>query len=418
MARKVRDSGLETRTARLKKPVRRKPYSGPKLGRGEKLDYRRNITSGTWVLKASNGHGAYWTKAFAQADDFDESDGKTILTYFEAVDLAKKLARGGGTEADTTAPISVDKALTDYKADLSSRGANPYNADWPRHHLTATLLSKPIALLTSRELKTWRDGLLAEVKPATINRMANALCAALELAAQHDSRIKNRDAWETGLAGLPDAQTPRNVVLPDTKVHAFVAAAYRHDPALGMFADTLAVTGARPIQAARLRVVDLHDHPSKPKLMMPKSGKGGGRNRSAKKAERYSVPITAALSKRLKAAAAGRAGDAPLLLQSDGSSWGDEQAHNYRRDVRAVFTAIGENPDEVTLYALRHSNIVRMLLKNIPIRLIASLHNTSVGQIEKNYSAHITEHSSDDLSRTGLLSEPAPLADNVVPLVR
>ena len=59
-----------------------------------------------------------------------------------------------------------------------------------------------------------------------------------------------------------------------------------------------------------------------------------------------------------------------------------------------------------------------MLLKNIPIRLIASLHNTSVGQIEKNYSAHITEHSSDDLSRTGLLSEPAPLADNVVPLVR
>ena len=36
----------------------------------------------------------YWTKAIAQADDFDDSDNKTILTFFEAQDVAKKLARG------------------------------------------------------------------------------------------------------------------------------------------------------------------------------------------------------------------------------------------------------------------------------------------------------------------------------------
>jgi len=59
-----------------------------------------------------------------------------------------------------------------------------------------------------------------------------------------------------------------------------------------------------------------------------------------------------------------------------------------------------------------------MLLKNIPIRLIAALHNTSVGQIERNYSRHITEHSSDDLARTGLLPEPTPASGNVVPLAR
>ena len=33
-------------------------------------------------------------KAIAEADDFDESNGKTILTFFEAQDVAKKLARG------------------------------------------------------------------------------------------------------------------------------------------------------------------------------------------------------------------------------------------------------------------------------------------------------------------------------------
>ena len=33
-----------------------------------------------------------------------------------------------------------------------------------------------------------------------------------------------------------------------------------------------------------------------------------------------------------------------------------------------------------------------MLLRNVPIRLVASLHNTSVAMIEKHYSKYITEH--------------------------
>ena len=290
----------------------------------------------------------------------------------------------------------------------------------PRKHLSATLTAKPVGLLASKELKHWQVGLLAKIAPASVNRICNSLCAAFELAAQHDPRIKNRDAWEVGLAGLPDAQQARNVVIPDATIHAFVAESYAKDRQLGLFVDTLAVTGARPSQAGRLLVEDLHDHPSKPKLMMPRSAKGGGRNRAAKKVERYSVPITVALSKKLKAAAAGRAPEAPLLIRRSGRPWGEDasQSGNYRREVREVFTAIGVNPDEVTLYALRHSSIVRMLLKNIPIRLIAALHNTSVGQIERNYSRHITEHHSDDLTRTGLLSEPVPAAGNVVPLVR
>ena len=109
------------------------------------------------------------------------------------------------------------------------------------------------------------------------------LCAALEQAAQHDKRIQNREAWEIGLAGLPNAQQARNVILSDDKVREFVATAYRLDDKLGLLTDTLAITGARPSQAVRLRVEDLHDHPVRPKLMMPKSAKGGGRNRARKK---------------------------------------------------------------------------------------------------------------------------------------
>ena len=416
MSRRVSFSALESRSARLRLKIRRRPYSGPSLARGIALMYRRNKTNGTWVIKVSDGHGAYWTKGFALADDFEDADGKTVLTFHQAQEQAKKLARGEDGSAESTL-VTVDGALTDYKTDLTARSANPYNAEWPRVHLTSMLLSKPVAMLAATELKKWRDGLLGTMAPSTINRLCGCLCAALEQAAQHDKRILNRDAWETGLAGLPNAQEARNVVLSDDKVLEFVAAAYYLDHQFGLLTETLAITGARPSQAVRLRVEDLHDHPVRPKVMMPKSAKGGGRNRAVKSTERYSVPITPQLASKLKAAAKGRSDDAPLLLQSDSSLWDKNPGQNYHRQVDKAVTAIGLDPAEVTMYCLRHSSIVRMLLRNVPIRLAASLHNTSVAMIEKHYSKFITEHS-DDISRHALLHHEPPAADNVVALAR
>ena len=417
MARKQRNSSLESRTARLKLAVRRGPYPGAKLARGKQMQYRRNKGNGTWLLKVSDGHGKPWTKAFAQADDFDDSDNKTILTFFEAQDVAKGLTRGEHG-SDDNAPITICGALTAYRCDLEARRANPYNAEWPRVHLTSVLLSKPVALLAPAELKKWRDGLLSTMAPSTINRLSGCLCAALEQAAQHDKRIQNRDAWETGLAGLPNAQEVRNVIISDDKVRELIAAAYYLDHQFGLLTDTLAITGARPSQAVRLRVEDLHNHPLRPKLMMPKSAKGGGRNRSVKKTERYSVPITTQLAAKLKAASRGSPEGAPLLLQGDGSAWDKNPGQNYHRQVDSAVTAIGLDPAEVTMYCLRHSSIVRMLLRNVPIRLVASLHNTSVAMIEKHYSRYITEHSIDEITRAGLLSEPVPAGSNVVALAR
>jgi integrase len=371
MARKVSFSALESRSARLRLKIRRRPYSGPSLARGIALMYRRNKTNGTWVLKASDGHGAYWTKSFALADDFEDSDRKAVLTFYEAQDAAKKLARAENGSADN-APITVDGALKDYKRDLEARNANPYNAESPRVHLTSVLLARPVQLLNAHELKKWRDGLLTKVAPATVNRVCRCLFAALELARHHDERIQNRQAWEVGLAGLPDAREARNVIISDDKVRELIAAAYRLDHQFGLLTDTLAITGARPSQAVRLRVEDLHNHPLRPKLMMPKSAKGGGRNRSVKKTERYSVPITTQLAAKLKAAAKGRADDASLLLQSDGKPWNKHPGQSCHRQIDKVVIAIGLNPDEVTMYCLRHSSIVRMLLRNVPIRLVRS----------------------------------------------
>src|SRR6266702_2000356 len=97
------------------------------------------------------------------------------------------------------------------------------------------------------------------------------------------------------------------------------------------------------------------------------------------------------------------------------TAWGNNPGQNYHRQVDNSVTAIGLDPAVVQIYALRHSSIVRMLLQNIPIRLVASLHNTSVAMIERNYSRFITEYS-DDISRKALLQHEPPSGVNVIAL--
>jgi integrase len=407
---KPRAPKLETATARRKLAIRKKPY-WLKLAPTIALGFRRNAGPGTWSVRSTDGHGSDWIKRIGLADDQEPADGGAVLTFWQAQDRARALARGQ-TGDDGDRPITVIEALERYEADLVARGGDPYNARRARVHLAGALASKPVALLGAPELRKWRDGLAAKLAPASVNRTRTCLRAALELAADHDPRISNRRAWKVGLAGLPDSQRARNVIHSDGVVKRIVDAAYEHDRALGLLVEVAAVTGARLSQLARLEVCDLQADRPDPRLLMPLSAKGRMR---AKKHERRPVPIPSALAAVLKQKAAGRPHDAPLLLRGNGSGWGHSNRARHRDDFRAVVAAVGLDPDAVTLYALRHSSIVRQLLANTPIRITATLHDTSVAQIERNYSRHISEHS-DPLARRALLDLSAPIGVNVVPL--
>jgi integrase len=253
-----------------------------------------------------------------------------------------------------------------------------------------------------------RDAMLAKGSARdTINRTGRALKAALTLAANRDERISNRSAWKIGLAALPNAGAARNVILPDDTVRELIGAAYGIDHAFGLLVEVAAVTGARVSQLARLEVADLQDDRTAPKLAMPSSRKGRGR-----KIERRPVPIPTSLAARLKAASTGRAADAPLLTRQHGTPW--QRSDHHRPFTRAVL-AVGLDPAEVTIYALRHSSIVRELLANVPVRVVATKHDTSVSMIESTYSKHIADHA-DALSRRALLDLGTPAGDNVIPL--
>ncbi|MGE3782053.1 MAG: tyrosine-type recombinase/integrase [Alphaproteobacteria bacterium] len=409
MARSTRSTKLETRSARLRLPVAKKPVF-VKIGQSIGLGYRRNQTAGTWVARIADGKGGNWTKAIGAADDFEDADGNTILDFWQAQDKARTLARPERAEAGGSAkPATVEQALAVYEADLKTRGADLGNVARVRMHLPAPLRDRPVPLLASRELRRWRDELVKHLAPASVNRTCTGLKAALNLAAEHDERIANRRAWETGLATIPDAEQSRNVILPEPIVREIIAAAREQSAEFGLLVEVAAVTGARVSQLARIEVQDLQADREAPRLMMPTSKKGKGQ----KAVQRRPVPLPTSLAAKLRALTAGRPATAPLLAKPSGEPW--KKSDHSRLFARATKVA-GEDPERVTMYALRHSSIVRQILAGVPIRIVAVNHDTSIAMLERTYSRHIGDHA-DALARAALLeTDDLEGNDNIVPL--
>ena len=243
MAANICSPKLENRTARLKLPVAKKPVF-LKIDRGIALGYRRNQQgAGTWVVRTMRD-GEDWTKAIGPADDYEEAALGRTLTFWTAQARARELAIGVHQTEDASKPATVTEALDSYETDLAARGGNPYNAGYVRTLIPASLAAKTVAVLTAKELRHWRDGLLKRgLAPPSVTRASKSLKAALTLAANHDPRILNTAAWRIGLAALPDSETTRNVVLSERDVCAIVNAAWAIDPELGLFVETAAVTG-------------------------------------------------------------------------------------------------------------------------------------------------------------------------------
>lgn len=274
MARSIRSTTLESRSARLRLPVAKKPVYvklGPQLG----LGYRRNKTAGTWVMQVADGKRGNWIRRIGNADDFEDADGTGIFDFWQAQDNARKLARENGNGIKPAASATVTQALARYEADLKTRSGDRGNVSRVRTHLTEALHAKAVDLLTVRDLRGWRDTLIKTLAPSTVNRTCTALKAALNLAADQDDQITGRRAWEIGLAAIPDAEQSRNVVLPDDTIRKLISEAYRHSLQFGLLAEVAAVTGARVSQLARLEVQDLQNGMA-PRLMMPGSRKGKG----------------------------------------------------------------------------------------------------------------------------------------------
>lgn len=420
------------------------------------LGYRRGKRGGKWLVRWYDGKD-YQQQTFATADD-ELREG--TLDFSAAVKAARELVDAERRQARATADgplVTVRLAVESYtvardwrdsarkgrktRSDATSR-LERYVIGQPARGKRKALPAAPLAdiplhQLTEGDLLEWRASLPLTLKGSTKQRLINDVKAALNAAfgsnrqrmpstlpaiIKHGLRARQH---EDGEATEPVAR--ENQILSDGDVGRLIGAASEIDAEHGWEGDlfrlivVLAATGGRFSQVARLRVGDVQ--PNAGRLMMPASRKGrGGAGGSTP------VPVGADVLEALVPATRGRAKDAPLLER-----WRSKQVAGsirWERTGRGAWQSASEivrpwstirdraGTSEVIPYALRHSSIVRGIRANLPIRLVAALHDTSVLMIERHYGRYIADGLDELAARAVVPLVQSPKNDNVVRLSR
>ena len=262
MARKIRDSALQTRTGRLALPVRRKPHF-VRIGLGISLGYRRNNVGGTWVLRVANGKGGAATKAIGSADDYDDANGDDVLTFLGRP-RAGKNHRPRRHRFGQSAPLTIRVAAEIYLDALQARNANSARDARGRlnKHFLPALGDVLITDLTKTRLDRWLAGLVSRSDDAenvrrskdSANRVLSMVKALLNHA-MHDptNGLTDDHAWRLvkPFKGVGEA---RRVHFTMEQARALIEAAPRRFCrfAHSRIFDGCAIRRARPLQRLRL----------------------------------------------------------------------------------------------------------------------------------------------------------------------
>jgi integrase len=221
MAKRVRDSSLESRAARAKLKPGGKPYY-KSIDRGLHLGYRKGKRGGRWVVRRYVGASKYVVETIGDADDVADADGVLMLTFWEAQSRARELHKQQITATDSAhrGPYRVQDAIDDYLAYLQGRPSYDDIRVRLAAYAQALLGSKEVSKVTSAELKAWHRHLAkmpARVRskkgkaPAhrpidlsdpeatrrrkySANKVLGQLKAALNLA-WHDGKVASDAAW-------------------------------------------------------------------------------------------------------------------------------------------------------------------------------------------------------------------------------
>lgn len=374
MARSVRNAGLETRTARLKLPVARKPVF-IRIGPGLSLGYRRNQVAGTWVLRLADGKGGATTKAISTADDYEGSNGATVLDYWQAQERAKSVARNSDGSGSVK-PLTVRRAAEVYLETLEAK--NPRTARDTRGRLNLHFLGmfgdELVTGLNKAKLEGWLNSLVfkghdreaVRRSKDTANRVLSMVKALLNHALRDPTNgISDDHAWRL-VKPFRGVAVPRAVHFSVEQARALIGAAPDKD-----FADLLAagfLTGARYGELIACSVRDFDPVAKTLKV----DGKTGPR---AIILQTEAVTFFRLISKD-------RAADEPLLRRSDGTRW--SRSHQQRRMALALERAGLDK--EGTFYALRHSYISRAIEGEVPLNIIGDNCGTSIRMIETTYA--------------------------------
>lgn len=391
MPRQVRDSNLETRTARSRLRTRHKPYFRL-IEPGLHLGYRKLASGpGTWIARRYTGDGAYTVSNLRTADgelviadDYAEADGERVLSFAQAQQRAR-----GGRQARAGA-YTVADAMDDYFRFLEGDGRSKhsiYDARCRHEVFIRSELGKvKVAALTTDRLRRWRDKLVTtaprvrtgrgesqkyrdlsndddarRARRASANRTWTVLRAALNHAF-NDEKCDSDIAWRkvkpfrkvdgTRLRYLSVAEARRLVSACDAEFRPLVQAALQ--------------TGARYGELCRLKVTDFNADVGTLAIHQSKSGKG------------RHIVLTGEGRALFQQITAGRLGDESMFRKH----WG--KSHQLRPMKEAVRRA--KIKPEVSFHGLRHTWASLSVMAGMPLMVVArNLGHADTRMVERHY---------------------------------
>jgi integrase len=354
-------------------------------GSGQALGYYKGAAGGRWVAKLVQ-RGRKKTLPLGVADDAEDGVG---MTYDAALRAAMVGFEKLNVEAGCCERLTLELVRDAYLADLKSRGGNTKDAHSRWAHVPNDWLARDPSSIEPDEWRRWRDRL--PLTPAGKNRTTATIKAALAYACnQYPDLAAPAVRWKTALAKVAGADQARHVALGSSDIRSLLAAARNIDADFHVLCVLAACTGARYGQLTRITVGDLEVGGRI--VRIPRSAKG--RNGAAKKDRWIAVPIPPDVCALLANYRANRDPSSPLLLRTVRTPAGGTKRRGWAHAEQVPFirqasqAALGR---KIEFSTFRHSYICAALARNVPIRVVAAICDTSSDMIERNYSAHILD---------------------------
>jgi integrase len=357
MARHVRDTSLESRTARAKLKPSGKPYYRA-IGEGLHLGYRKGQTEGKWVVRRYVGNQGYKVETIALADDTLDADGVHVLTMFQAQDKA----RGIAAEGTYSGPYRVKDAVEYYLEYLDGRGWG--TKERLGKHVLPKLGDMKVDDLSPDILRAWHRGIAADDRrqsKASANRLLTMFKACLNRAYK-DGKIGSDKAWR-GVHHFRGVEASRTRYLSLDEVTRFLNAS---DAEFRLLARGALETGARYGELRRLLAGDYNPDAGTVHVRKSKTGK-----------ERHIMlsPDGRAYFDQLTA---GKPKDAPMF----GKAW---RVYEHTAYMKKAITAARIEPT-ISFHGLRHTWASLSVMGGMPLMVVShNLGHANTRMVEKHY---------------------------------
>jgi integrase len=393
MARRIKDSTLDSREARRRLNVRGKPY-WRLIEQGTHLGYRRlgGGQAGTWCVRQYVGDQEYKVEKIGIADDMSDADGIKVLNFWQAQTAAREAMVGrahrthGGYGSYT-----VGNALDEYLQYLererkSAATTRPSIEGLIRPKLGHIEVSK----LTKEVIEGWRNDLAdapartrtragmeqnflvdrrgedaRRARRATANRVLTMLKAALNRA-WRDGKVPSNTAW-TRVDPFKGVGKARVRYLTVAEAKRLINAADRD---FRQLATAALQTGCRYGELTALRVHDYNPDANTLAITQGKSGKG------------RHVVLTDEGSTFFCQVCAGRPGSTVMLMKADGQPWQRSEQVPLMKQTCARAKIL----PPINFHALRHTWASLSVMGGMPLMVVAkNLGHRDTRMVELHY---------------------------------